>query len=77
VFSRRHEAARTIRQASRAGQARINGLPSGRYFVAAVDYLEVGTEKDPELLRSLSMSATRVEAVEKQTVNVAPRLIVR
>ena len=42
------------------GRFAIRNLPPGEYFVAAVDYVEDGTEEDPALLESLRPSAIRV-----------------
>jgi len=38
----------------------IDNLPPGEYLVAAVDWVEEGTEEDPALLESLRAAAARV-----------------
>jgi hypothetical protein len=42
------------------GRYKVRGLPPGRYLAAAIDYLEPGEERDPELLDRLRPRATRV-----------------
>ena len=36
------------------------GLPAGKYFAAALDYIETGSERDPDLLERLRERATWV-----------------
>jgi hypothetical protein len=42
------------------------GLPPGRYLATAVDYLESGTELDPDTLQRLKANATPVNLVEDE-----------
>jgi len=42
----------------------VRHLPPGEYLVAAVDWVEDGTEEDPELLELLRPSAVRVQLGE-------------
>ncbi len=56
------------------GQFRIMGLPPGHYYLAAVDYLEVGQERDPELLTKLEGSATTISVSEGQEITADLRL---
>ena len=77
AFSRRVKFAR----AGADGSFRIQGLPPGDYFVAAVDLLdgtaEGGEWQNPELLVRLESGAERVSVLEGQTQTVSPRLITR
>jgi hypothetical protein len=54
-------------RADQQGQIRVLGLPPGRYLAAAVDYLENGEERDPELLARLESAAQRVTLAEGET----------
>jgi hypothetical protein len=58
-----------------AGRFVVTGLPPGRYFVAAVDSLEAGEERDPSLLERLARTAVRVTLAESETRNVNLRLV--
>ena len=63
------------------GAFSVADLPSGEYYVAAVDRLQ-GTEgfgewQDPAFLQSIVPRATRLTLVDGQRVSVTPRLIVR
>lgn len=49
------------------GRFTIRGLPPGRYLAIAVDYLEPGEERDPELLESWRHAATSVTLSEGGT----------
>lgn len=77
AFSRRVRFAR----AGADGSFRIQGLPPGNYFVAAVDRLdgtsEGGEWQNPELLARLESGAERVSVLEGQAQSAAPRLITR
>lgn len=44
-------------RADAQGQFRVAGLPGGQYYIAAVDYLVPGDERDPELLDRLREGA--------------------
>jgi hypothetical protein len=48
------------------GQFRILGLPPGRYLAAAVDFLETGEERDPELLARLESAAQQVTLADAE-----------
>jgi hypothetical protein len=48
------------------GAFTYRGLPPGRYLAAAVDYLESGTELDPDTLQRLKVNATPVALVEDE-----------
>ena len=52
------------------GRFTRRGLPPGRYFAVALEYLEDGDETNPELLAQLQPSATRVTLVEGETRTV-------
>ena len=52
------------------GRFTKRGLPPGRYFAVALEYLEDGEETNPELLAQLQPSATRVTLVEGETRTV-------
>ena len=49
------------------GQFTIIGLPPGRYLAAAVEYLELGEERNPELLDRLTVRATQVTLQEGES----------
>jgi hypothetical protein len=42
------------------GRFELTGLPSGRFLIAALDYLGAGEERDIDLLSRIAGSATRV-----------------
>jgi hypothetical protein len=46
------------------GRFRLTGLPPGRYLATALDYLETGTERDPDVLDRLKARASAVTLVE-------------
>jgi hypothetical protein len=46
------------------GRFRLAGLPAGKYLAAAVDYLETGSERDPDLLERLRERASAVVLAE-------------
>ena len=77
AYSRRVKFAR----AGADGSFRIQGLPPGDYFVAAVDLLdgtaEGGEWQNPELLARLESGAERVSVLAGQTQSVSTRLITR
>jgi hypothetical protein len=52
------------------GQFRILGLPPGRYLAAAVDFLETGEERDPELLAGLESAAQLVTLGDAETKRI-------
>jgi hypothetical protein len=58
------------------GEFRIVGLPPGRYLAAALEYLAVGEEHDPDLLRQLRDRATPLTLVAGEpatiTLTIAP-----
>ena len=58
-------------RADRQGRFAIQGLPPGRYLVAAVEQIADGEERDPELLDRLRRAATPVAIEHGQTANVA------
>ena len=57
------------------GRFKITGLPPGRYLVAAVDYLETGAERDPDLLGQLKSSATLVSLGEGESKTVSLKVV--
>jgi hypothetical protein len=61
-------------RADQNGRFRIDGMPDGEYLVAAVEFLESGEERDPELLRQLRSRATRVTLGEGETRTISLRL---
>jgi hypothetical protein len=54
-------------RADQQGQFKIVGMPDGDYLVAAVEFLETGEERDPELLRQLRSRATRITLGEGES----------
>jgi hypothetical protein len=52
------------------GAFRIRGLPSGRYLAVAVEYLETGSERDPELLNRLRDVAQPVVLTEGESTTM-------
>jgi hypothetical protein len=59
------------------GSFRINGLPAGDYYVAAVPRLKTAEWQNPELLRQLAPRAERVTLSEGQNATLSVRLIER
>src|SRR5262249_31264718 len=59
---------------NQTGEFAIGGLPPGRYFAAAVDYLQPGDERDLDLLARIEPDATRVTLGEGETRNVTLKL---
>jgi hypothetical protein len=57
------------------GRFRVGGLPGGRYLVTAVDYLETGTERDPELLTRLRERAVLLTLEEGETKDIDLKLV--
>jgi hypothetical protein len=57
------------------GQFRIEGLPPGNYLAAAVEYLETGSEFDPELLTRLADGAQTVTLAEGEGRNVSLKIV--
>ena len=57
------------------GGFKITGLPPGRYLAAAIDYLETGAERDPELLERLRTSATPVTLGEGESKRVTLKIV--
>jgi hypothetical protein len=53
---------------------KITGLPPGRYLAAAVEYLEPGAERDPEVLERLQAGATPLTLMEAQSQTLTLRL---
>lgn len=49
------------------GKFQIGGLPPGRYLAVALDYLEQGSEMDPDLLEQLKSKATSLTLDEGET----------
>jgi hypothetical protein len=49
------------------GKFQIVGLPPGRYLAVALDYLEQGSEMDPDLLEQLKPKATSLSLDEGDT----------
>lgn len=49
------------------GQFKISGLPAGKYVAVAVDYLEPGDERDPDLLAEWRRHGTSVTLSEGET----------
>jgi protocatechuate 3,4-dioxygenase beta subunit len=61
-------------RADQQGRFRIGEMPDGAYLIAAVDFLESGEERDPELLRQLRSRATRLTLGEGETRTISLRL---
>ena len=53
---------------------KITGLPPGRYLAAAVEYLEPGEERDPEVLTRLQGGAQRLTLGQGQSQTLSLRL---
>ena len=62
-------------RADRQGGFTIQGLPPGRYLVAAVEQIEEGEERYPELLDRLRSAATAVTVERGQTVHVVLNVV--
>ncbi len=56
------------------GRFRIANLPPARYLAAAVQYLEPGDERNPEVLSRLRPDATELDIPEGETRSVTLRL---
>ena len=56
------------------GRFRIANLPPARYLAAAVQYLEPGDERNPEVLSQLRPDATELDIPEGETRSVTLRL---
>jgi hypothetical protein len=56
------------------GEFQVRGLPAGAYLVSAVEYLEPGEERDPEVLRRLAEGATPVTLADGEARRVSLRL---
>ena len=54
-------------RADQEGRFQIIGLPPGRYLAVALDYLEQGSEMDPDLLEQLKPKATSLSLDEGET----------
>jgi protocatechuate 3,4-dioxygenase beta subunit len=52
------------------GRFTIVGLPAGNYFAVAVEYLEPGSERDPDLLTQFMDKATRVTVAEGESNSI-------
>jgi hypothetical protein len=57
------------------GRFKIVGLPPGRYRAAAVDYLEVGAERDPAVLDRLATVATPLTIADDEPQSVILKLV--
>lgn len=64
-------------RANQDGRFSITGLPAGRYLAAALELLEDGEERDPQLLKSLQLRATPISLGEAQRQAVTLRLAER
>ena len=49
-----------IARSDQSGRFSLTGLPPGRYFAAAVDFVEEGDEQDPQILEALRRTALPV-----------------
>jgi hypothetical protein len=56
------------------GRFRIDGLPDGAYLIIAVEFLEGGGVRDPEMLRQLRPRATRITLGEGEVRTIGLRL---
>ena len=67
------EGSRLVRttRPDQTGHFELKLLPPGSYFVAAVDYVQDGEWNDPEYLRGLQDTATRVTLQDQQSAAVA------
>jgi hypothetical protein len=57
------------------GRFKVQNLPAGRYYVAAVDYIPQGEWGDPELLERLKSEAKRMTLGEGGTENLDLKLV--
>jgi hypothetical protein len=64
-------------RADQQGRFKIAGLPPGQYVIAAVDYLEQGSEYDPDLLLRLKEKGTPVVLGEGESKEISLMLTAR
>ena len=57
------------------GQFRLQSLPAGRYVVVAIDDLEPGEERDPEVLSQLRSKGSRVTLRDGETRKVDVKVV--
>jgi hypothetical protein len=56
------------------GRFALGSLPSGRYLITAIEYLQSGEERDPELLKQLRARATPLTLSEGESRAMTLRL---
>ena len=66
-------ALRTIRPDA-GGRFTVGGLPAGKYYAAARDYVEDGQQFDPVFLDELKRDAASFELLEGSSANVSLKL---
>jgi hypothetical protein len=57
------------------GRFTVRGLPPGHYLAVAVEYLQPGEERDPEVLETLRKDATRFTLSEGEKHELTVRLV--
>lgn len=57
------------------GRFRLRNLPAGSYNIVAVDYIEAGAWRDPELLDRLKSHAKRITLLEGGSEKVELKLV--
>jgi hypothetical protein len=57
------------------GRFRIGGLPGGRYLAAALEFLDEGDERSPDVLKRLVPLATRISVADGQAASITLRIV--
>jgi hypothetical protein len=65
-----HSRAIAAARPDQQGSFLMQGLPPGRYLIAAVDYLEPGAERDPATLERLRRVATPLTLADGEAKTV-------
>lgn len=63
-----------VARSDQSGRFSITALPAGRYFAAALDFVEEGDEQDPLILEALRRTATMLTLADGETTSVDLRL---
>jgi hypothetical protein len=62
-------------RADRHGRFSIEGLPAGQYRAAAIEYLDEGQERDPEVLKRLENRASPLVLTDGESKTISLQLI--